>query len=161
MPGSADIFFPEAGAYAVYYEYRSVIDGVRYVRDKYPPSLNCQLKSKATGADVALVPDYVEGNVYSTQDQERVGVLIRSISIENPGVYVFSCQYSNDRTSPEIVLAVGPNIIWEFFNLAAKPLAAVVCGALVFMVALGTSILIVGLVAIKRHQSKNIPGSQI
>ncbi len=161
VPGSADIFFPEAGAYAVYYEYRSVIDGVRYVRDKYPPSLNCQLKSKATGADVALVPDYVEGNVYSTQDQERVGVLIRSISIENPGVYGFSCQYSNDRRGPEIVLAVGPNIIWEFFNLAAKPFAAVVCGALVFMVALGTSILIVGLVAIKRHQSKNIPGSQI
>ncbi len=152
VPGSAEIFFPKAGAYAVYHEYRSEIDGVKYVGAKYPPSLNCQLKSKATGADIALAPDYVEGNTYSTQNQERVGVLIKSMSIEKPGVYVFACQYSNDRTSPEIVLAVGPNIIWEFFNLAAKPLAAIACGALVFMVALGTSTLIVGLVALKRHR---------
>ena len=33
VPGSADVSFPKKGAYAVYYEYRSVIDGVNYVRE--------------------------------------------------------------------------------------------------------------------------------
>ena len=40
VPGSEDIYFPEAGAYAVYYEYRSVINGENYVRDKVPPPIN-------------------------------------------------------------------------------------------------------------------------
>jgi hypothetical protein len=155
VPGSAEIFFPKAGAYAVYYEYRSAINGVNYVRDEYPPRLNCELKSMATGADIALTPDYVEGNVYSTQNQEREGVLIKSIIIRKPGVYIFSCQYTDGRTYPEIVLAVGPNIVWEFFNVAAKPVAAIICGGFVFVGSLGISILIIGIVAFKRNQSKN------
>jgi hypothetical protein len=88
-----------------------------------------------------------------------VGVLIKSIDINKPGLYIFSCQYTNDRTQPEIVLAVGPNIIWEFFNIAVKPFAAIVCGAFVFASALGISILIIVFVAFKRHQSKNMLAS--
>ena len=86
VPGSAEVYFPKTGGYAVFYEYRSVIDGFSYVRDKYPPSINCQLTSKATGAKIAPVADYVEGNIYSTDNQERVGVLIMSIIIREPGV---------------------------------------------------------------------------
>jgi len=160
VPGSAEVLFPKAGGYAVYYEYRSVIDGVSYVRNKYPPSINCQLKSKATGTDIALTPDFVEGNMYATQNQERVGVLINSIIIKNPGVYIFSCQYTDGRSNPQIVLAVGPNIIWELFNIAAKPVAAIVCGGFVFISALGISMLFIGFVAIKRYQSKKVSASQ-
>ena len=160
VPGSAEINFPKAGAYAVYYEYRSVISGVNYVREKYPPSLNCQLKSKATGEDIQLASPHVEGDMYSTQNQERVGVLIKSINIKKTGAYIFSCQYKDGRAHPDIVLAVGPNIIWELFNLAAKPFAAIVCGGFVFISALGLSLLIMGFVAIKRHQSKNVLTSQ-
>jgi hypothetical protein len=76
-----------------------------------------------------------------------------SIVIREPGVYIFACQYTDGRTSPEIVLAVGPNIVWEFFNIAAKPVAAILCGAFFFMGACGISILIVLIVAVKRHQS--------
>ena len=160
VPGSAEINFPKAGAYAVYYEYRSVINGVNYFRDKYPPSINCQLRSKATGENIELASPNIEGDMYSTQNQDRVGVLIKSISIEKTGVHIFSCRYTDGRTHPQIVLAVGPNIIWEFFNLAAKPVSATVCGAFVFIAALGISILIIGLVAFKRHQSKNVSSSQ-
>jgi hypothetical protein len=155
IPGSAEIYFPKAGAYAVYYEYRSVINGVRYIRNETPPRLSCQLKSKVTGADVELASPDVEGDIYVTQNQERVGRLLKSINIDKPGVYLFSCQYAQDSTAPEIVLAVGPNIIWEFLNIAAKPLAAFVCGGLVFGVALGMSILMIGFVALIRHQSRN------
>jgi len=160
VPGSADINFPKAGAYAVYYEYRSVIDGESYVRGKYPPHLNCQLKSKATGQNIELATNHIEGNMYATQNQERVGVLIKSITINTPGIHRFSCQYHDSETDPQIVLAVGPNIIWEFFNVAVKPLAAFTCGAFVFVITCGISIMIIGFVAFKRHRAKNVLASQ-
>ncbi len=153
VPGSAEIHFPKTGAYAVYYEYRSTINGVKYVRDKFPPSINCHLRSKATGEDIELASPHAEGDMYTTQNQERVGVLFKSISINQPGVHIFSCQYTDGRTHPQIVLAVGPNIIWELFNVAAKPVAAILCGAFVFIVGLGIAILIAGLVAFKRYQA--------
>ena len=154
VPGSAEIYFPKAGAYAVYYEYRSVIEGVSYVRDESLPSLDCRLKSKATEVDIELAAPDVKGDIYTTRNPERVGRLMSSISIDKPGSYIFSCEYAYGRTRPEIVLAVGPNIIWEFFNLAAKPVAALFCGAVVFSGALGISALIVGFVAYQRHRSK-------
>jgi hypothetical protein len=160
VPGSEDVYFPKVGAYAVYYEYRSVIDGVSYVRDKYPPLIKCRLASKATGEDIELASNYIEGNMYATQNDERAGVLIKSISINQPGVYTFSCQYPDGREYPKSVMAVGPNIVWEFFNIAAKPVAALLCGAFTFVSACGISILIIGCVAFKRHQSKNILASQ-
>ena len=154
VPGSAEIYFPKEGAYAVYYEYRSAINGVGYARGKYPPQLNCQLNSTKTGEGIELAKNYIEGNIYETQNDQRVGVHIMSITIHDPGVYKFSCQYQNGQTSPEIVLAVGPNIIWEFFNIAVKPIAATIIGAFVFVCACGISILIVGVVAYKRYQHK-------
>jgi len=156
VPGSAEISFPKAGAYAVYYEYRSVINGVNYVRDRFPPRINCQLISKSTGEDIELASPQAEGDIYSTQNQERVGVLFKSISINQPGIHTFSCRYLGGRSNPQVVLAVGPNMIWEFFNLAAKPVSAFFCGGLVFLVAIGLSILIITIVAFKRYQSKQV-----
>jgi len=160
VPGSADISFPKAGAYAVYYEYRSVIDGVSYTRDEYPPIMRCQLKSKATGIAVKLEPTNVKGNVYVTRNPNRAGVMYKQISIDQPGIYTFSCHYMDGRTIPKSVMAVGPNIVWEFFNIAAKPVAASIGGALAFMCACGLSLLIIGFVAFKRHQSKSILASR-
>lgn len=160
IPGSAEIYFPKAGAYAVYYEYRSTINGVNYVRGKYPPQLHCNLNSKKTGLGTELTPNYIEGNIYATQNDARVGVHIMSITIHDPGVYKFSCQYQNGRTSPNIVLAVGPNIVWEILNIAVKPITAIISGSLVFVCAGGVSILIVGIVAFKRNQYKKKLASQ-
>ena len=117
VPGSADINFAKSGAYAVYYEYRSVVNGVKYETGKQPPSLECDLTSKKTGAKVTAVPDFVESNTYGSKDQERVGVLIMSITIDDPGIYTFACQYRDGRTQPEIVVSVGPNFMWEFFKI--------------------------------------------
>jgi hypothetical protein len=155
MPGSAEINFPKSGAYAVYYEYRSTIDGVRYVRATKPPSINCQLSSKTSGEEIVLATPHVEGDIYSTNNQEHVGVLMKSISINQPGVYVFSCRYLDESPNPQIVLAVGPNMIWEFFNLAVKPFAAVVSGFIVFFGMCVISLIIVVIVAIKRNQFNN------
>jgi hypothetical protein len=133
VPGSEEITFAESGAYAVYYEYRSVVDGVVYASSAKPPALACTLTSSATGADVGVVPDYVRTNRYATKERERVGVLIRSITIDQPGAYTFSCRYADGRSQPEIVLAVGPNFVWEFFGIAARTVLTVVAGLAVLL----------------------------
>ena len=158
VPGSAEIHFPKSGAYAVYHEYRSVIDGASYYRDEYPPSIRCQLRSKVTGKAVKLAPSTVKGNVYTYP--ERAGVMFKRISIDQPGVYNFSCQYPDGRSYPKNVMAVGPNLILEFFNIAVKPIAAMLFGSIAFVFAGVISVLIIAFVAIKRHQSKNILAPQ-
>lgn len=163
VPGSTEVYFPEAGAYAVYYEYRSEIDGVSYVRSQFPPMMNCQLVSKKTGEYIQLASPNVMGEIYSTGLKGRAGVLMKSISIDRPGFHRFSCRYPDDSSRPQIVLTVGPNFIWEFINLAAKPVGALVCGMLVFLSVGVISAIMVIIVALKRHQSKsrtvNVPHS--
>lgn len=156
VPGSADVSFSKKGAYAVYYEYRSVIDGVSYARNEYPPIMICQLKSKDSGRAIYLEPSQVEGNIYTTRNPTRAGVMYKMISIDQPGTYTFSCHYPDGSAIPRSVMALGPNFVWEFFNIAIKPIAAIFAGTLVFIFALGISILIIVFVAFKRRQSKDI-----
>ena len=154
VPGSAEILFPKAGGYAVYYEYRSLLNGEKFAGGPYPPEIDCRLSSRSTGEEVEISSNFVEGNTYSTRNEERVGVLIKSITIQKPGSYIFSCHYPDGETSPKIVLAVGPNIVWEFFNVALKPISAIMVGSLAFISASAISLLIVVVVAYKRHQVK-------
>ena len=154
VPGSEEIAFAESGAYAVYYEYRSVIDGAVYAGSETPPALACTLTSEATGADVAVVPDYVQTNTYSTKDRERVGVLIRSITIDKPGTYTFFCRYADGSSQPEIVLAVGPNFMWEFFGIAARSGVALAASVVVLLGSGLVAIVIAIVIAVKRRQSK-------
>jgi len=154
IPGSKDITFAESGAYAVYYEYRSVVDGAVYASRKTPPALVCNLISTATGAEVGVAPDYVETNTYSTKDRERVGVLIRSITIDEPGTYTFSCRYEDGRSQPEIVLAVGPNFMWEFLGIVARSGFALAAGVVALSGSSLVALVIATVIAVKRHQSK-------
>jgi hypothetical protein len=158
VPGSAEIIFPKSGAYAVYYEYRSVIDGVSYYGNEIPPSMRCQLRSKSTGESVQLDYSSVKGDIYTYP--QRAGVMFKRISIDHPGVYNFSCQYPDGRSYPKSVMAVGPNFILEFINIAVKPIAAMFFGSIAFVLAGVISILIIAFVAIKRHRSKNALASQ-
>jgi hypothetical protein len=150
VPGSAEIHFPKAGAYAVYYEYRSFVDGVSYYRGEYLPSMRCQLTSKSTGKAVKLAHSEVKGNVYSYPG--RAAVMFKQISIDQPGIYDFSCQYPDGRSYPQNVMAVGPNLVYEFFNVALKPIAAVFFGSFAFVIAGVLSILIIAIVAYKRNR---------
>ena len=156
VPGSQDIPFDKSGAYAVYYEYRSVVDGVVYTNNETPPALACALTSKATGADVGVAPDYVKTNTYFTKDRERVGVLIRSITIDEPGTYTFSCRYADGRSQPQIVLAVGPNFMWEFLGIAARSGVALAAGLVVLLGSGLIALVIAVVIAVKRHQSKQV-----
>jgi hypothetical protein len=156
VPGWRDITFAKSGAYAVYYEFRSVVDGKVYASSKTPPALACTLISRSTGANVSVVPDYVETNTYSAKGPERAGVLIRSITIDEPGSYTFSCRYADGRSQPEIVLAVGPNLVWEFLGIAARTVVTAAAGlaTLVGSGALGLTVAVV--IAVKRRGSRPV-----
>jgi hypothetical protein len=144
VPGSGEINFSKRGAYAIYYEHRSVVDGVVYRDSQAPPALACSLTSQRTGRIVDPVPDYVPTNTYFTQNRERVGVLIQSITIHEPGTYAFSCRRADGNSQPQVVLAVGPNFMWEFFSIGARGVLTVAAGLAVLL----GSIAIAGLAAL-------------
>ncbi len=100
------------------------------------------------------MPDYVKTNNYSSKDRERVGMLIRSITIDEPGIYTFSCRYADGRWQPEIVLTVGPNFVWEFFGIAARTIVTAVAGLAVLFGSGAVAAVVVIVVAVKRLQSK-------
>jgi len=154
VPSSVDISFANPGAYGVYYEYHSVVNGVKYDTGKGPPALECNLTSKKSGTKVNAVPDFVESNVYHTKDQERIGVLIMSITIPDPGIYSFFCQYSNGKTRPDIVVAVGPNFVWEFFKISAVIGRSICSGIAVIFFAVLVSIIVAVIITIMRNQSR-------
>jgi hypothetical protein len=110
VPGEAVLELKRKGAYAVYYETaESAINE--------PPTLDCALISNSTGDEIPLVPDYVPTNRYMTKD-DRVGVLVYSTTIQEPGRYTFSCGDSDQLVSNDVVLAIGPNYFFEFFRVA-------------------------------------------
>ena len=152
VPGSKEITFAESGAYAVYYEYRSVVDGVVYTGSERPPALACTLTSRASGDEVAVVPDDVPSNAYSTRDRARVGRLIRSITIREPGSYILSCRYADGSSAPKVVLAVGPNLVWEFFGIAARTVVTAAAGLAVLFGSGMLAAIVTIVVAVKRRR---------
>ena len=130
VPGEADIDLRRKGAYGVYYE-------AAHSPTEGPPVLDCSLTSKTTGDDIPLVPDYVPTNRYSTNDGNRVGVLIYSTTVKDPGIHKLSCDYPNGQKGPKLILAIGPNYFFEFlrvaWNMGGSMLggAGVLCGSFV------------------------------
>lgn len=157
VPGSDDIRFSEPGAYAVYYEYHSIVNGEKFDTVKEPPLMDCSLTSKITGAKMRAVPDFVETNSYQTKDQERVGVLIKSITIKDPGVYSFACQYRDGRTRPDIVVAVGPNFLWEFFKISWSIGQPILGGIAILFCAVLVSFTVILIIILKRARSRKRP----
>lgn len=156
VPGSVDLTLAKTGVYAVYYEYRSVVDGVVYARSETPPALVCTLTSQATGADAGGVPDYVQiSDGYASNDGQRVGVLIRSLTIDEPGTYTFSGRYADGRSQPEIVLTVGPNFAWELLGIVVVRTVVMAAAGLATLLGSGAvAAVVVFVIAVKRAESE-------
>jgi hypothetical protein len=151
VPGSRDVKLTRTGAYAIYYEYTPVYSSID--SPKRAPAIDCSLTSRSTGAKLEAVPDYVETNRYEAKNQDRIGVLIMSLTVDEPDTYTFACRYQNGRERPEISVALGPNYAWEFLKVAGKGglglLGAMTatCGSMLF------GLVIVVIVAVKRRGS--------
>lgn len=148
VPGSRGVKLTRTGAYGIYYE-NSLVSAAVDPRVKVPPVIDCSLTSHSTGAKIEAAPDYVETNRYWSKDQGGTGVLIMSLTVDEPDTYTFACDYLDGSADPEIVVALGPNYFWEFLRVAWKislPLLggiSILCGSvLVAMIMLVDGILV-------------------
>jgi hypothetical protein len=108
VPGSNDIKLTHSGAYGIYYEY-SIVGPVKYPNGQMPPAIDCYLNSKSTGREIKAVSDYVETNQYWSKEEGSIGVLIMSVTVNEPDTYTFTCRYQDGSKEPEITVALSPN----------------------------------------------------
>lgn len=114
VPGSSQVELLRPGAYGIYYEYSFLSD--TSAKGLFPPSLDCSLKS-ADGNLIRAVPDYVPTNRYWSRTKGGIGVLIMSLTVEQPGTYMFTCLRQGGEEKPELTVALGPNYMWELFRM--------------------------------------------
>jgi len=127
LPGKTEVFLTRTGAYGIYYEY-SLVAASAEDYTNLPPDIQCSLTSHATDSIIQAVPDYVESNRYWSKEAGGLGVLVMSISVEEPGMYTFECSYNHGQTEPEIGISLGPNYYWEFLRVIGKIFVPFVLG---------------------------------
>ena len=155
IPGSKDIKLTRTGAYGIYYVYNMSSSSTDY--QNMPPAIDCSLTSKSTGKEIKAAPDFVKTNRYWSKNQADTGVLIMSITVNEPNTYKFACQYQDDSTAPEIDVALGPNYIWEFIRVAGKIGFSLIGAMTTICVSTFIGVIIIIIIAVKRGQwnSKN------
>ena len=116
LPGSREVILTRIGAYGIYYENNPVSSNAEQIN--IPPAIKCSLTSQTTGKIIEASNDYVPGNRYWLQDRSMEAVLVMSISVNKADRYEFKCDYMNDKTGPQLTVALGPNYIWEFIRVA-------------------------------------------
>jgi hypothetical protein len=151
VPGAKDVTLTRTGAYGIYYVYN--LGAYRVVRHQVPPAMDCSLTSKSTGEVIQAVPDYIKTNRYGDKDQDRMGVLIMSLTVDKPDAYTFACRYQNDMQGQETTVALGPNYAWEFLRVAGKIGLPLLGGTITICGSVLLALLFVIIIAIKRHVS--------
>lgn len=103
-PGTTTVQLTKTGAYTIFYEYQSQVDGQTFSTADTPPSLVISIKSAETGNPVE-VRSSASRSSYSTGSHS--GVSVMGFNIDHPGAYVVTTAYSNGTSGPEVVLAIG------------------------------------------------------
>jgi len=152
VPGSKEVQLLRTGAYGLYYESSRVAASAEGYF-KMPPEIQCTLTSTSSGETIQGVPDYVETNRYWSKDKDGLGVLVMSLTVDEPGTYALACAYADDSTQPEITVALGPNYFWEFLRISGKIALPLLGSVSVFFgAALLATLLLVIACSIKGYQ---------
>jgi hypothetical protein len=152
VPGAKDVTLTRTGAYGIYYVYD--LRAYRVARYQVPPAMDCSLTSKSTGAVIQAVPEYIKTNRYGDKNQDRMGVLIMSLTVEKPDDYTFACRYQDDMHGLETTVALGPNYAWEVLKVMGKIGLPLLGGAITICGSVLLALLMIIVVAIKRHVSQ-------
>ena len=104
VPGSRDLYFPEAGKYTIFYEYLSIIDNKTYSTGEALSPMLAGLQSR----------QYYEIFELSKPSRRmryevggRAGVSLFEFEIESPGNYFLFAEYEGDVSGPDVVFAIG------------------------------------------------------
>jgi hypothetical protein len=152
LPGSEQVKLTRSGAYGIYYEY-SLVSSIAEYPDEIPPAIECSLTSLSSGAKLEAAPDYVPTNRYWSNEEGGFGVLIMSITVDQPDTYHFACSYLDGSTRPEIVVALGPNYFWEFLRVAWEIIRSLLGGVSIFCGSVLLALVMVIIMAAKRRIS--------
>jgi len=153
IPGETQIFLSRTGAYGIYYEIDATDEDLTSKLIN-PPVIDCVLKSQSTNRTIKAAPDHIEKNRYTNRNENLIGVLIMSLTVDQPGAYRFACDYQDNQTNPEIQVSLGPNYFWEFIRVIGKIGLPVLGGIIILIGSLMFSLVlvIVGLVIKKQNQ---------
>jgi hypothetical protein len=151
VPGSAQLALDKAGSYAIFYEHRSVVDGVPFYSSPSRPQVRCDMQFKASGERVPLTDAWYMDSNYEMPS--RAGTLLMLFDVDRPDTYVLSCDYAGSRDGPEVVLAVGTGLLGSAIELAVSVVSALAVPALLILGAGTVAALIVAIVSVLRHRS--------
>lgn len=136
VPGSTDLRIKQPGAYTLYYEYRSVLDGEIFATG-YNTDIKCTLISNASRAPISIEPALFRAEY---EFGGRAGKSIAQFTAPTADTYVLNCAYPVG-TGERIVLAVAPPFAGGLMGSLLKWLAIALLSF-----AAGMAILIVTLV---------------
>jgi len=117
LPGSREVQLNRAGAYGIYYQYSLMAITVDSIQN--PPALICTLRS-GSGQIIKGVADYEPSNRYWSKKGGGPATLIQSITVDEPGEYIFECTSQDDYLGSNVSVSLGPNYTWEFIRLVLK-----------------------------------------
>ena len=150
VPGETQVLLSRTGAYGIYFEVDATDEDLS-LKLKNPPAIDCVLKSLSTNRTIKAAPDYIESNRYSNKNENLVGVLIMSLTVDHPGAYHFSCDYNDNHSDPEIQVSLGPNYYWEFIRIIGKIGLPVLGGIIIFSGSLMLSLVLVIIGLVIKH----------
>jgi len=151
VPGTTTLTLSETGRYTVFYESRSVVNGAVYISGGLSPSLACTLTSNATGTEIPLEAS-ITNSTYDIGGREGTSVWV--FDIDQPGTYAFSCGYTDGRTEPEVVLAIGTGFVEGILGMVFGTLGSVFGGLGVLFGTTIIAVIIAIVVFVKRQQAK-------
>jgi hypothetical protein len=131
MPDSESLALDRAGAYTLYIENRSFLDGKYYDSD-LPSGVQILLASEATGVQVKL-DDARSTMSYSMGN--RSGKALAGFTIDQPGRYRLSAVLPPGQSAPPFVLAIGYGALKDSLTQMGRTI-----GGFFIFVSIGTAI---------------------
>jgi hypothetical protein len=131
VPGEADVTFSQPGTYTIYFEAESVVNGRYYRTAGDIAGLLVRVRS-TNGVEVDLASPSFSSN-YSIAG--RSGEAVLTGTIVEPGRYHLAAGYTDGRTEPQAVLAIGLGVPGKILSTI---LTALAIGACSFLAAVAT-----------------------
>lgn len=119
VPGSSTLTLDKPGAYTIYHEQKSFVDGQYYASDSVE-GLRVGLTAEATGVAVRLTEPSGSSS-YSIGNRKGTSILV--FTIDQPGRYRLTASLANGRAEPKAVIAVAQGMMTALFSLIFGTLA--------------------------------------
>lgn len=148
VPGAAELSLQEPGAYTIFHEHESIVDGRYYSTRENLAGLEVGVMSTATGEAVPVRAPSAH-MTYSLGG--RSGVSVLSFDIGQSGDYRISAGYPGGRDGPRVVLAVG-------HGFGSKLFTTILGGLGLAMLSLVVPVAIVAVTFVRRRRASETPG---